>query len=66
MTNFLDDYVPRRVTLTLPEGLKLRGLHLGQGSLSSTLAITRRGRWRKPRRAGALAEVLCCDRCAGM
>lgn len=33
MTNFLDDYVPRRVTLTLPEGLKLRGLHLGQGSL---------------------------------
>ncbi len=39
MTNFLDDYVPRRVTLTLPEGLTLRGLHLGQGNLGLEVLV---------------------------
>lgn len=39
MTNFLDDYVPRRVTLTLPEGLTLRGLHLGQGTLGLEVLV---------------------------
>jgi hypothetical protein len=39
MTNFLDDYVPRRVTLALPEGLTLRGLHLGQGNLGLEVLV---------------------------
>lgn len=33
MTSFLDDHVPVRVRPTLPAGLKLRGLYLGQGNL---------------------------------
>ncbi|MFB9972300.1 Eco57I restriction-modification methylase domain-containing protein [Pseudoroseomonas cervicalis] len=37
--NFLDDYVPRRVTLALPEGLTLRGLHLGQGNLGLEVLV---------------------------
>jgi len=39
MTEFLDDYVPRRVTLTLPDGLTLRGLHLGQGNLGLEVLV---------------------------
>lgn len=39
MTNFLNDYVPRRVTLALPEGLMLRGLHLGQGNLGLEVLV---------------------------
>jgi hypothetical protein len=34
MTNFLDDHVPVRARLTLPPGLKIRGLYLGQGTLA--------------------------------
>lgn len=33
MTNFLDDYVPVRARLSLPAGLTMRGLFLGQGNL---------------------------------
>ena len=33
MTAFLDDHVPLRPRLTLPSGLTLRGLYLGQGTL---------------------------------
>ncbi|WP_135468545.1 Eco57I restriction-modification methylase domain-containing protein [Crenalkalicoccus roseus] len=32
MISFLDDHAPRRVAITLPAGLQLRGLHLGQGN----------------------------------
>jgi hypothetical protein len=34
MTSFLHDHVPVRARLTLPSGLKMRGLYLGQGTLA--------------------------------
>lgn len=39
MINFLDDHTPRRVALTPPAGLKLRGLFLGQGNLGLEILV---------------------------
>ncbi|MFN7609865.1 MAG: hypothetical protein ACK5QX_02850, partial [bacterium] len=39
MTNFLDDHTPRRIALALPDGLTLRGLHLGQGNLGLEVLV---------------------------
>jgi hypothetical protein len=39
MTNFLDDHVPVRARLTLPTGLKMRGLYLGQGNLALEILV---------------------------
>lgn len=40
MNSFLEDHVPVRARLTLPAGLQMRGLYLGQGSLAlEVLAI---------------------------
>lgn len=39
MPAFLDDYVSRRVTLSLPAGLQLRGLYLGQGNLALEVLV---------------------------
>ncbi|RKK01141.1 DDE domain-containing protein [Pseudoroseomonas wenyumeiae] len=56
----------KRFFKRLLSDLKYRPHRLVTDGLSSILAIRRCDRGRKPRRAGALVEVLCCDRRAGM
>src|SRR4051794_33773278 len=39
MISFLADHTPRRISVTPPAGLKLRGLYLGQGILGLEILV---------------------------